>query len=104
QDVLQEAWLRGLQGIERYDPACSFRGWMLAIIKNLLLQAYRRRSYDLQRGSRPPVHGDFDVLDCPDSVTSISVRLAKEESLQRFLAYVSGLPFDDRMLVLYCGF
>jgi RNA polymerase sigma-70 factor (ECF subfamily) len=104
QDILQEVWLRAVRGLASYDASCSFRGWLLGITKNVLLQGYRRHSYDAVRGSGLPAEGQPGVLGCPDSVTSISTRLARDESIQRFLAYVSSLPSDDRMLVLYCGF
>jgi RNA polymerase sigma factor (sigma-70 family) len=104
QDVIQEVWLRGVQGIASYDPSCSFRGWLLGITKNVLLQGYRRHSYDALRGPGSPSESQLGVLGYPDSVTSISTRLARDEDIRRFLAYVSGLPFDDRMLVVYCGF
>jgi len=104
QDVLQEVWLRAVQGIASYDPTCSFRGWLLGIAKNVLLKGYRRHSYDALRGSGSPAESQLGVLGCPDSVTSISARLTKDESIQRLLDYVGGLPSDDRMLVLYCGF
>lgn len=38
-----------------------------------------------------------------DSVTSISLRFAREDAVQRFLAYVGELEDEERMLVLYCG-
>jgi RNA polymerase sigma factor (sigma-70 family) len=103
QEVLQETWLRGVRGVGSYDPAYSFRGWLLGITKNVLLQGYRKHSYDALRDSGSPAESQLGVLGCPDSVTSISTRLARDESIQHFLAYVGGLPSDDRMLVLYCG-
>ena len=44
-----------------------------------------------------------DVQSCSDSVTSICSRLSKDDSVRRFLDYVSKLPSDDRLLVVYCA-
>lgn len=104
EDILQEAWLRGLENLASYDPARSFRAWMIGIAKNVLLHAYRRLSRGAERGSGRPLESQLGLLGCPDSVTSISGRLTKDENVQRFLAYVAGLQPDERMLVLYCGF
>lgn len=104
QDILQEVWLRGVRGIASYDASCSFRNWLLGIAKNVLLESYRKHSCDARRGPGAPAESQSGVLGRLDSVTSIGTRLAREESIQRFLAYVGSLPSDDRMLVLYCGF
>jgi len=39
----------------------------------------------------------------PESVTSISSRLGRDEAVQRFLAYVEELDPEERRLLLYCG-
>lgn len=102
QDVLQEAWLRAVRGLESYDPAQSFRSWIFGITKNVLLQSLRDSSRDLANG-RPSHRRPKDFLNFPDSVTSISSRLAKDDLVQRFLAYVAELAPEERQLVLYCG-
>jgi RNA polymerase sigma-70 factor (ECF subfamily) len=103
QDVLQEVWLRALRGFDGYDPASSFRGWILGIAKNVLLQGYRKSSYDRIHSVPSPDGRRYELMSCPDSVTSIGTRLANDDAIQRFLAYVSGLPREERMLMLYCG-
>jgi len=104
QDLLQEVWLQALRRFESYDPARSFRPWILGITKNVLLQSYRKTSYALPRAQgQSPSERQLEVVNCPDSVTSIGTRLAKDDAVQRFLAYVDELAPEDRMLVLYCG-
>lgn len=102
QDVLQEVWLRALRGLEGYDPSLSFRRWIFGITKNVFLQSLRDSSKDLAR-ARQHSQRPSDSLDYPDSVTSISSRLAKDEVVQRFLAYVVELSAEERQLCLYCG-
>jgi len=102
QDLMQEVWLRALRGLEGYDPALSFRRWVFGITKNVLLQSMRNSSRDAA-GTPPSHRRSSDSLDFPDSVTSISSRLAKDDLVRRFLAYVAELPGEERQLVLYCG-
>jgi RNA polymerase sigma factor (sigma-70 family) len=105
QDVVQEVWLRALGSFDSYDPTRSFRAWIIGIGKNVLLQSYRSASYDaLHVHDRSPSEYQREVQNFPDSVTSISTRFAKDDAIQRFVAYVGELDPDDRMLVLFCGF
>jgi RNA polymerase sigma-70 factor, ECF subfamily len=100
QDVLQEVWLRALQNLDRFDPAQSFRGWLIGIAKKVVLQSHARRP-------RASFHTDLDgergELSIPDSVTGASVRLARDESVLGFLRFVEELSEDDRLLVVLCG-
>src|SRR5438552_6624036 len=49
QELLQEAWIRALHGIDGYDPASSFRGWVFGISKNVFLQALHYSSRERGR-------------------------------------------------------
>lgn len=105
QDVVQEVWLRALRSFESYDATRSFRAWILGIGKNVLLHGYRKSSYEaLHVHDQSPSEHAREVQNFPDSVTSISKRFAKDDAIQRFLAYVGDLDSEDRMLVLFCGF
>lgn len=42
-DVVQEAFVRILQRHERYDPQRPFKAWFLQIVRNLSIDALRRR-------------------------------------------------------------
>jgi RNA polymerase sigma-70 factor (ECF subfamily) len=102
QDVVQEVWMRAFQGLASYDPSLSFRGWIIGIAKNVLLQQLERR----QRALATSRSTDSSLAlghDIPDSVTSVSLRFAKDDALQRFLAWVAELPPEERALILYCG-
>jgi RNA polymerase sigma-70 factor (ECF subfamily) len=100
EDVLQEVWLRARRRYASFDPArTDFRTWTIGIAKHVLLEDYRRRARSgVSAAPRPAVE------DCPESVTSIGTRLARDEALQRFLARVGELEPEDRMLLLHCGF
>ncbi len=105
EDVLQEVWLRALQGIESYEPARSFRSWVLGIAKNVVLQHYEKRSSDLARssGSGGSKSSEGAIFEIAATTTSVSMRVSRDLTLQRFLAYVEELEEDERVLVLHCG-
>jgi RNA polymerase sigma-70 factor, ECF subfamily len=102
QDVLQEVWIRAVRGFASYDEGRSFRGWLLGIAKNVVLQARDRklREGTLARFGSTETHGGLAI---PDSATSVSLRAEENETLQRFLAYLDDLEEEERKLVLYCG-
>ena len=97
EDLLQEVWCRALDRLQSFDPSRSFRAWIFGIAKNTLIHSLdpsRRPPSPLQSGSGV---GPFDTL------TSVSLRLGKDEALQRFVDYVQALDADDRTLLIYCG-
>jgi RNA polymerase sigma factor (sigma-70 family) len=97
QDLVQEVWLRGINSFERFDEGVtSFRAWAFKIGKNILLEAIR--------ASRTEPAGRMLPLDgLPQSVTSFTQRLAREDSVRQFLAHANELEETDRMLLLHCG-
>lgn len=99
QDLLQEVWLRALQGFAAYDPARSFRAWILGIAKNVLLQSLARPAARSLDGASSTSSG-FAV---PDQATSLSRRFSRDEALELFLARVERMEPDERALLVYCG-
>jgi len=106
EDALQEVACRAFDGFARFDPAAGpFRAWLFGIARHVLYQALQRvgrqlthvgaasdRSFDTQAWSR-----------LPDTTTSITRRVARDESLRRFVAEVRALDDDDRRLLLRRG-
>jgi RNA polymerase sigma-70 factor (ECF subfamily) len=43
EDVTQEGFVRAWQHFNAYDPDRSFEAWMMRIVRNLAIDAYRRR-------------------------------------------------------------
>lgn len=105
EDVLQEVWLRALQGIEGYEPERSFRSWVLGIAKNVVLQHYQKRSSGPARavGSGGSTDLDSTTFEIIANTTSVSMRVSRDMTLERFLAYVEELEEDERTLVICCG-
>ena len=101
-DLVQEVWLRAWRKIESFDAErIPFRFWVFRIAKNVALEA-SRQARKPDRGRQPS--GDSDPLDTvADTITGVSARVARDESLERFQSAVLALPEDERKLVIHCG-
>ena len=102
QDLLQEVWLRARRAFAGFDPRTSFRAWAFRIGKNVLLEALR--ASQRERAADPTPQGPLLALDgIPQSVTSITQRIAREDSVRSFLEHARALDEVDRMLLVRCG-
>jgi len=97
-DLVGDVWLHAVRSMSRYDPArATFRAWLFGVAKKVLLRALR----DLERAEP---HGErADVERVPDSVTSLSRRYERDDSMLRFLQRIEALEQEERDLVVYCG-
>lgn len=102
-DILGEVWLRAIARLRTHDGGnYAFRAWLFGIAKNVLLQVLRTRRNE--PATKKLGSGSMSGLDqVPDSVTSISQRLAREDTIERFLDYARRLDVADRDLLLYCA-
>lgn len=102
QDLVQEVWFRALRALAEFDPELTpFRLWIFRVAKNVLLEAFRK-----QRGASAgigPTTRLRAMHSLPDSVTAVSQRLVRDESLSLFASEVRGLDEEDQKLVLHCG-
>jgi RNA polymerase sigma-70 factor (ECF subfamily) len=105
QDLVQEVWLRALKRRESFDPAsASFRAWILTIAKNVLMESLRKlRSLRRLEADFGPTSRLFALDGCPESITSFTQRLSKDDALQRFLELTQALDPDDRQILARCG-
>jgi RNA polymerase sigma-70 factor (ECF subfamily) len=99
EDVVQEVWCRALDGLATYDPArSSFRTWVFGIANHVVLKGYR------QLGKAQAARaGEREIAEIPDDVTSISQRVARNETLERCIERLAALAEDERNLVIHCG-
>ena len=106
-DLLGETWLRAVRSVRDFDAGrASFRAWLFGIAKKVLLHELRARARRETVAERTgaasrAAHGGLEGV--PASVTSLSLRFGREESMARFLARVKELTREERELVLYCG-
>lgn len=97
EDVLQEAACRAYERFDTYDvERGDFRGWLFGFARNVLYQAMERlRSTDVAQPTR--------LNSLPDTATSITSRIARDEGLAAFIAMIEKLPDEDRRLLSYRG-
>jgi RNA polymerase sigma factor (sigma-70 family) len=103
EDLLQEVLMRATL-VLRKDPArpptSNSRGWLLGIARNIVFEALRSSF----RRSRSLVGGDDGAeLEVPDTVTSLTRRIARSEERQRFFAELDGLEEHERQLLVQHG-
>jgi len=102
-DVVQEVFLRAYRGFSSFDPeGPSIRAWLFRIAKNVLLEAGRAGQKHGVQGAGSDTRF-LQLNGVPDSITAVSVRLARDESLAAFQKEIEALPEEERSLVLHCG-
>ncbi len=104
QDLVQEVWIRGMQGFTRFDErGVSFRAWAFRIGKNILMEALRATRNDIVDTPGGVTSRMLALERVPQDVTSFTQHLAREESVRAFLDEAGALSEVDRMLVVHCG-
>lgn len=102
-DVVQEVFLRALRAFDGFTlDGPSIRAWLFRIAKNVLLEA-GRAARKHGTGSSGSETRELALHGIPDSITSASMRLARDEQLASFREAVDALPEEDRALVVHCG-
>jgi RNA polymerase sigma factor (sigma-70 family) len=90
RDVIQEAFLRILRHHRAYDPARPFRAWLLHIVRNLAIDALRRR--------RP--HAGEAVLDQLAADPLGPSASERDELRDRVATVLAELPAKYRELIV----
>ena len=88
-DVVQEAFVRVLQRHERYDPVRPFKAWFLQIVRNLSIDALRRR-----RNQAGP-----DVLEGVSQEHHGFKRIERNELAERITEVLESIPEKYRELI-----
>jgi RNA polymerase sigma factor (sigma-70 family) len=106
EDLAQEIWLRALEALPGWSPErCSFRAWLFAVGKRVLLELQRRV---LRHAPEQAAAGSTTRLraldEVPLEVTSLTRRVARDEQLRQFVARLDQLDEVERMTIVHCGF
>lgn len=99
EDVLQNAYLKVLNGQARYEGRAAFRTWLFSVIRNTALDERRRRWRRWLRvpgGSEPAGHSDPAV----DPGARLE-RSERSESFRQALARLPGRQQEILHLVFY---
>lgn len=86
QDVLQEAYLKGLSAIRRggYDGRASLRSWLYGIVRNAAYDAMRQRRRRQAAPEPPPVDERFaERVVARVSLTKVAVAIERLPAAQR---------------------
>lgn len=102
EDLVHEVWARALARFEEFDASRSFRAWLFGIARNVLLETLRDAQRSREAGAEAS-QARRAIDEAPDTVTSFTRRLARDEALARFLARVRELGEDEQTLVRMCG-
>ena len=92
EDLVQEAYLKGLRGFESFIAGSNIRAWMFRILRNTFLTS--------RTGLRaiPPVPLDEEMPD-PETPETNFVQRANADALRRA---IEDLPVDFREVLLMC--
>jgi RNA polymerase sigma-70 factor (ECF subfamily) len=91
-DLVQETFLACLRGRETFRRQSSFRTYLFAIARNVLLAYWRRRASNRQTL-------DFDEISVASLSTSAGTRLARRQDRAALLAALRELPLDQQLLL-----
>ena len=105
EDLVQEVWLRAAQVLHAFNPAkSSFRAWIFAVAKNVLLEVQRKLHRTWKDQTPEGDTGRALALDqVPESITSLTRRVARDEAVRRFVERAEALDEDDRRVLVHCG-
>jgi RNA polymerase sigma factor (sigma-70 family) len=105
EDLAQEVWLRAVEVFASFDPArVSFRAWLFAVGKRVLLELHRRSvRHHQELGAGGSSTRLLALQDVPRDVTSLTRRVARDELVRNFVARLNELDEKERMTAIHCG-
>jgi RNA polymerase sigma factor (sigma-70 family) len=104
EDLVQEVCCRAYERFHSFDPAKGeFRRWIFGVGNNVLKETLAAAARPAAQAGRMEV-SSRDLLDqIPDDITSVSRRIARDETFKMFIEKLDTLDDDDRKLLIYRG-
>lgn len=104
EDLAQHVFLRVYRAAKTYQPSAQFRTWLFTIVRNLVLNEYRRR----QRAWLQPLPSPDDDPDGPSYGPELSDKNAKspaqhaldQEMMSAIDRAILALPEQQRLAVI----
>ncbi len=105
-DLVQEAIVRGLNHIDRFQPGTNMQAWLFTILRNQFYTSHRRRKREVEDpdgiragklSTSPEQHGHLDYEDLRIALS----RLSAEQREVVVLIGAEGLSYDEAAQV--CG-
>lgn len=89
EDILQEAFVKILTKIDRYEGTGSFEGWMKKIVVNTAITNFHQSSKHKHH---------YDIVDIQDSSLSPRVYKDTDYTIEELLSVIKNLPDGYRMV------
>lgn len=104
EDLVQEVCFRAYEKFATFQPdRAVFRAWLFGIANNVLRESLRRlRRRPDQKEVSPRVTSP-EIEQVPDSVTSVSRRIARDEAIRSLIDDIEKFSEEDRRLLLLRG-
>jgi RNA polymerase sigma-70 factor, ECF subfamily len=96
RDAVQDAALRGLQGLGTYNPLRSFKAWWFAIVRHCCIDAIRSkpvRTVGLEAADAPAAPGP--PVDDWEELAAALERIGPEHAEILRLRYFAGLSYRE---------
>lgn len=96
EDLAQEAFVRTLNNLDRYDPSYKFSSWLFKIAYNLTIDHIRKRELDTVS-----MHGAPDAVTAEEqAATSLSLETGDERPDELFEARELGAEIESAIAEL----
>lgn len=103
EDLVQEVGVRACLRATEFDPRRgTFRQWLLGFANRVWLETLRELGRD-PLGPRRRLGGDSQLPEVAHSVTTISRRVANDETARACRARIDALDDEDRRLLVAVG-
>lgn len=90
QDLVQESFIKVYEKLGKYDQKGSFKSWLYKVAVNHCLDQFRKRNFNLEQVEEEKLIND----STPEIV------FLKKEKSRELERLVSGLPADERVILL----
>lgn len=91
-DLVQEAFIKIYRQLEKFDGKGSFSSWLYRVAINHCMDEFRKKSYKIKQVEI----NEADLLDAHHP----EVIFLKKEKNRQLEKLISGLPEDERMILL----
>jgi len=99
-DLVQEALVRGLSRIDRFQPGTNLQAWLFTILRNQFYTAFRRRRREVEdpdgvlAGKRPVLPEQMGHLDLEDLRVALT-KLPFEQREALLLVAAQGFSYEE---------
>ena len=91
-DLVQEAFIKIYEQLEKYDGRGTFSSWLYRVAFNHCMDEFRKKHYQMKQ-----VEIHDELMEDPKHPEVIFLKKEKSRQLERL---ISTLPKDERMIIL----